>query len=151
MNTFANLISALAQSLELNLTEAAESPVEITVDDLTITVSREVVADVEDIVLFSVIGTVEPRGELETYRLLLEANVLWSATAFATLGVNSATREVVICFRCKASETDEASFPNLVTSFAEIAGIWRHILSEQNAGRPVDTGEMTGDFAIIRA
>lgn len=133
MPTFEVFIAALAQTLGLDLGQKPESPVEITIDELPITITGEVVGTDQFFILHAPVGTVDAQNELPMYRMLLEANLLWSATANATIGVNSATREALICYRAPALGLDVDDFPDLVTAFYDVAANWRHILAQQAA------------------
>lgn len=149
MPTFEALIAALARTLGLDLGQAPESPVDVTVDGVPITITGEVSGTDEFIILYAPIGVVDHQNELPVYRMLLEANLLWSATANATIGVNSTTREALICYRAPASGLDEDSFPDLFTGFYDVAANWRHILAQGAAESEVEASP-TDDLTVFR-
>ncbi len=132
MSKFTDLMTALTRDAGLAVTGSLESPLTFTVGEMAVTLSSETHFEVESIVFHADLGEVLPARELEIYRLLLEANVLWSATAFATLGVNSATRGVVLCYRCEAEALTGESLAAVLSAFIETATTWRAIVADQN-------------------
>jgi len=137
MGRFEELVSAMAEHMGLPLAGRPESPLEIILGGTAVTLSGETISDIEDIVLAANVGTVSRHREIELYRLLLEANVHWSATRFATLGVNSATLGVILCYRCRAAELSGETLAALLSTFAETARIWTEIIASENE---VETG-----------
>ena len=107
-------------------------------------------ADVEDIVFHARLGEVRPDRELDVYRLLLDANVLWAGTALATLGVNSATREAVLCYRTRAEPLTKDGFAQMLSGFIDIAGDWRRIVSDQDELGPAQMPSSDSFESMIR-
>lgn len=132
MSRFKTLSKDFAASIGLPLNGEIESPFEIALDGFTIVASTDTRSDGEDLVLYTGLGTVPAARELEVYRVLLEANVLWSGTGNATLGVNSATREAMIAYRMPMSLLDGESLAALVGRFLEIARGWRNTIEAAN-------------------
>ena len=131
MARFSELMRQLGQVVDLPF-DGIGSPAEFTLDGVPVTVSSEVRGAAEDVVLHARLGAVPQARELEVYRILLEANVLWSGTGDATLGVNSATREAVLCFRNPADRLSGDSFAALLDAFIEVAANWRNLLEAAN-------------------
>src|SRR5215471_3744342 len=104
MEQFATLVRALANEAGLTVGWEPESPIEFKVDGMPVVVSVDRRSGADDIVVYSRLGQVPQTRELEVYRILLEANVMWSATGDATLAVNSGTREALICYRYPMKE-----------------------------------------------
>ncbi len=145
MSKFESLVAELTRDAGLEVSASVESPLDITVDDMTVTLSSETHYDVETIVFFARLGEIQPAYELPVYRLLLEANVLWSATSFATLGVNSATREAIICYRYPAEELTGENLALMLSGFIEIARNWRTVVVE---GQANGTAGSPSDYAL---
>jgi hypothetical protein len=143
--TFNELVRALADEVGVPLSGEIDSPLEFTIDGLPITLGRDLRGGVEDIVLYALLGTVPEGRELEVYRVLLEANVLWSATADGTLGVNSATREVMICYRRPVEGLDGQSGAALLGAFTEVAENWRNFMEAVEEEGPLPTMAVSPD------
>ena len=135
MEHYQTLFKDMLEASGITATANVERDVDITIGDVAISLSFERLAERDQVALSSRIGKVPRSRELEVYRLLLEANVNWSATRFATLGVNSATMDVVICYRCGMAEMTGEGLGNLLSSFAEVASSWRDIVAEEAGDR----------------
>lgn len=124
MSDFETLIRALAGSAGVPLEAPPESPMAFSVDGVTVILSRDLRSGVEEIIMHSGLGPVPAERELTVYRVLLDANLLWSATRDATIGVNSATLEAMICYRLPAQSGTPEAFIAVVAAFAEVARGW---------------------------
>jgi hypothetical protein len=146
VETFDGLMRALAREAGLKDDFEAASPLEFTIGDTAVVISLDRRGDADDIVLHSRLGIVPEARELDVYRVLLEANVMWSATGDATLGVNSATREALICYRYALKDLDAGAFAGLVGAFAELARNWRAFLAaaEEELARPGASAPLIG-------
>jgi len=129
MDQFATLVRAFAQEAGLAVDWEPVSPIEFTIDDLPVVISLDRRTGMDDIVIYSRLGTVPEARELEVYRILLEANVMWSATGDATLAVNSATREALLCYRYPMKDLAGPAFVSLVAAFVELAENWRDVIA----------------------
>jgi hypothetical protein len=125
---FVELVRALSDEAGLQLSQEPMSPVEFSVDGVDVAISHEVRGEEHAIVLYSELGQVPEARELEVYRILLEANVMWSGTGDGTLGVNSATRQALICYRLTTKDLDGPGFVSVVSAFLELAGAWREFM-----------------------
>ena len=133
MERYQALFADMLQTSGVNGTSDIERDLDITIAGAPISLSFEPISGSEQIALSARIGKVPRARELEIYRLLLEANVNWSATRFATLGVNSSTLDAVICFRCPMDGMTGAGLADLLSSFAEVAAQWRDIVADESA------------------
>lgn len=124
MADFATLVAALGREAGLDVNWSPVSPVDFELDGLTVTILSDRRSGAEEIILYSRLGEIPEARELAVYRVLLEANVLWSATGDATLGVNSSTREAIMCFRMTAADLTPPGFIAAVSGFAELARSW---------------------------
>ncbi|MGI6246774.1 MAG: type III secretion system chaperone [Pseudochelatococcus sp.] len=124
MSTFENLIVGLAREAGIILSGTIESPVEFRYDGLPVVISEDLRSGVSEVIVHAQLGEVPREHELEVYRILLEANVLWSATADATLGVNSDTRQVIICYRMPLAGLEPESFAAVIRFFVDVARKW---------------------------
>lgn len=136
MSDFATLVKALGQEAGLDIGWEPTSPVEFEVDGLTVNIASDMRSGAEEIILWSRLGVIPEERELVTYRILLEANVLWSATGDGTLGVNSATREAIFCFRMTPSELQPAMFIEAVAAFAQQARSWSEFITSELEDAP---------------
>ncbi|MDK2124938.1 CesT family type III secretion system chaperone [Parachitinimonas caeni] len=130
---FNDLIESLATTLGLDNAQGLSSPVVLTIEDMPLTIAYDARSGGDDILLYASLGTVPEAQELTVYRAMLEGNLLWSATADATLGVNSATREGMIAYRLPMDKLDGEGLSKLIAHFSEVALGWRDFVS--NAGR----------------
>lgn len=104
--TFAELARSLGNNIGLTLHDDVASPLEIRVNELAVTLTEERRGETSDLVVSAILGTVPDKDELGAYRVMLDANVFWTATADCTLGVNAQTREAVICYRAPIKGLD---------------------------------------------
>jgi hypothetical protein len=147
MSNFESLIGALSRAAGLSLDWEPVSPVEIAIDDMPVVISLDRRSGSDSVVLYSPLGEVPQARELEVYRVLLEANVMWSATGDATLAVNSATREALLCYRSPLEGLEPDNFVAMVAAFVELARGWRdYVASSEDQAPP--TSAPTG---MIRA
>ena len=106
MENFIELMRALAEEVGLAVDWEPVSPVELTVDGMVLVIALDRRGGVDAVVLHSELGEVPAEREIEVYRILLEANVMWSGTGDATLAVNSATRQALLCYRMALQDLD---------------------------------------------
>lgn len=143
MTAFQELMRALGREIGIALDGEMTGQVEITIDGLAVTLALNGRAGIEDLVLSSRLGVVPPESELDIYRLMLDANVLWTATADCTLGVNADTREAVICFRSEIERLDGPRAATLLAGFVEIARNWANLVAA--AGEAPDLSASSDD------
>jgi Tir chaperone protein (CesT) family len=129
MANFVELIRALGSEAGLKVEWEPVSPVEFAVDGLPVVVSLDRRSGADAIVLYSELGEVPAERELEVYRVLLEANVMWSGTGDATLAVNSATKRALLCYRIALKDLDGPGFNAVVSAFVELARGWRDFIA----------------------
>jgi len=126
---FVELMRALSAEAGLKVDWEPVSPVEFTVDGLDVVISLDRRTGEDSIVVHSQLGEVPAQRELEVYRILLEANVMWSGTGDATLAVNSATRQALLCYRMAMKDLDGPGFVAMVSAFVELARSWRDFIA----------------------
>jgi hypothetical protein len=140
MSNFASLIGALSANAGLGLDWKPVSPVEIAIDEMPVVISLDRRSGSDSVVLYSRLGEVPLQRELEVYRVLLEANVMWSATRDATLAVNSATREALLCYRSPIEGLEPDNFVAMVAAFVELARGWRDYVTASENEAPASPG-----------
>ena len=149
MSRYGDLMTGLGREIGLDLS-AAESPVEIRVDDFPVTLTAYDSAGNGDIVFSAILGRVPEAAELQVYRVMLDANVFWTATADATLGVNADTREAVVCFRTPMADLDPRGLADMLDTFLFVARNWANFLDIAATGDAVDAAA-PGEQFFIRA
>lgn len=137
MQRFEQLLAEVGREVGVELGGTA-GPIEFDFDGFPVTIAADDRSGQEDIVLSARLGTVPVARELEVYRLLLEANVFWSGTADATLGVNSATREALICYRRPMEGLGGKDAAGLLGAFVQIAENWRNFITAANEAVTLD-------------
>lgn len=150
MSRFSELMRALSDDLGLELPAEIVSPAEFTLDDVPVILSSEIRSGLEEIVLHALLGTVPEAREVEVYRVLLEANVMWSGTGDATLGVNSATRGVVLCYRNPADRLTGASLGALIEAFVAVAANWRNFIEAAHEAATLIEAPVLNTVGMIR-
>lgn len=126
---FVELVRALSAEAGIELGQEPVSPVRFKVGGVGVVISREHREDEDSIVLHSELGEVPAEREVEVYRVLLEANLMWSGTADATIGVNSATRQAVACYRLETKDLEGPRFVAVVAGFVQLARGWRGVIA----------------------
>ena len=126
---FVEAMRALSDAAGLKVDGEFVSPVEFTVDGLDVVISLDQRTGPDSIVLHSGLGKVPAQRELEVYRILLEANMMWSGTGDATLAVNSATQDALLCYRMlPMKDLEGPGFVAGVSAFVELARGWRDFI-----------------------
>jgi hypothetical protein len=128
MTTFESLITGLAREAGVSLAGAVESPVEFRHEGFPVVISEDRRTGATEIIVHARLGEVPEARELEVYRVLLEANVLWSATSDATLGVNSETRQAILCYRTPLAGLEPKAFALMLGVFIEVATNWANFI-----------------------
>ena len=142
MERYQELFNDMLAASGLEASAEVERDIDVTIGDVAISLSFEAISGEEQVALSARIGKVPKAREIDIYRLLLEANVNWSATRFATLGVNSATLDAIICYRRAMDGMTGGGLANLLSSFAEVAAQWREIIADEAA--------VEADGAVLR-
>lgn len=141
MPQFETLLRQLGEESGEPMPDTIESPLEMEIDGLTITLSRDTRSGGEDLTLYAVLGAVPEELALEVYSIMLEANWLWSGTGFATLGARLDTREVIICYRQPLDGITPAALGDVIVTFAEIAQSWRNFVEAAASEKIVQQSE----------
>ncbi len=148
---FAALIAEMARFVGLEPAASLGSPVEFKVDGVALTLAYDDRSTGDDLLIHASLGTVPEAKEVEVYRVLLEANLFWSATADATIGVNSDTREAILAYRLPLAGMDGEMLAKICAHFLEVAGGWREFLTKvaETGDEPVTPPQF--DAGMIRA
>lgn len=91
--------------------------------------------------LYSCLAELPATGRETLYLQLLEANLLGTRTAGATLAVNSATQQVVLCRQVTPHGLEGQDFLPLVRAFVDASEHWMQLLdSADRPSQPTDQG-----------
>lgn len=130
---FKSLLADLGQQLGIPDLAAAE-------DDghcaLALPDDRVVVLEYDDaieaVTLFCELGTIERQHGEVVLLELLNANVLWSGTGGATLGVHQQTGQVTLGYRVPVKALDTERFLQTIEEFLNGIDHWRQRLDHHN-------------------
>ncbi len=148
---FSALMADMARFVGLEATESMDSPVEFQVDGLPLTLTYDDRGTGNNLLIHADLGTVPEDKELEVYRVFLEANLFWSATADATLGVNSDTREAILAYQFPLEGVDGEMLAKICAHFLEVASAWRDFLKNTKRKKGESAVPPRLDSEMIRA
>ena len=134
--SFKSLMADFSQQLGHEFDEEWESPLEVAIDDVVVTFSEYARTGEEELLLFADLGQIDEANELETYRALLEANLLWSGTGDATIGVNSDTRHAVIAYRIALEPLDGEMLTIMASQFVALVAVWKAFIDGDELVEP---------------
>lgn len=127
------LLSDLGLSMGLNDLKFNEEGCARLVFDGTTAVNFESDASSGLLQLYTELGPLPPEGREALYLQLLQANLLCLDTQGATLAVDSANHEVVMCRMLVAEDISSANFTHVVEGFVSSAKKWRTQLDDSPA------------------
>lgn len=133
---FSDLIKAFAEDLGIDPGAAIASPIEVTVQDIAVTLTCDDRSLGDDLVLHTSLGIVPEAAELAVYRGLLEGNLFWSATGDATIGVNSVTREALLAYKRPLAGMTAESLSAALALIAEMTRDWRGFVAGPDEPAP---------------
>lgn len=134
---FGELMVSLGREIGLPLDAEVSSPVEIRIDDLLVTLTAGDPSGKQELLFCAALGIVPEARETEAYRVMLDANVYWTATAGCTLGVNADTREAMLCFRAPMEALDGRRLAEVLETFVYVAGNWANFTEGLSSGNAV--------------
>lgn len=101
--------------------------------DDRVTIDLECNEQSETLVFSTIVGTLLPYQIEKMYSKLLEANLFWSGTGDATLGVDPATLRVFLCYQERIQEMAFLRFQELLKNFSDVALSWnKSLLEDEN-------------------
>ena len=115
-------------------------------DDITVTFDLRS-KQPNALLIYTSLGSVPAEHELSLYRAFLEANLFWSGTADATIGVNSATREAIIAYSIDLSAITGENLVVLVEQFTVLTELWLRLI--ENPASAKDIQDRTSKFKLI--
>lgn len=130
MSRVAAMLGDLYKYLGLDEPGETETGFTLEIDGIPLHLSRDDRSSAEELVIYSPLGTVPEARELVAYRVFLEANLFWSATGDATLGVNSDTREAFLAYRLADLAVEPEGLLKVLGLFLEIAAGWRGYVAQ---------------------
>ena len=121
----------LADFLALHgISENIELPISFNKGETLITIDHYKRSGANDIVLYSYIADMPVNQELTIYKILMDANVLWSGTAGATIGVQSETKKIIIAYHIVMESIEGNKLAAIFTHFVELSTLWKKIIQE---------------------
>jgi hypothetical protein len=140
--SFCELIVAAADLL--SITMAAEDVAHSTTfhfDDMEVTLTLDTRGE-DHAVIYSVeFGHVPPHKEVEFYREFLDANLFWAGTGGATIGVETATGEAVLCLRVSLAGLTAGQVAATAVEMIEMGMIWKGVLAESERDRSLPSDD----------
>ena len=126
---FTELVVALGADLGIeDLVPDDENGCGVVIGDNLI---AEIELDGDRIVMSAIVGKISPAMAAEWAMELLEANAFWIGTGGATLGVDSASGNVVQCFALPVQGLESDTFNRIFRDFGEAADTWaQRLLTE---------------------
>ena len=103
---------------------------EVVVDMTTVSLVHQPCGDHDrdgnggDVVLFAVLAVPPIGDQLDLYQAALEANMLWTGTRGATLGLQAGSGAFTVCRREPLPGLTDAALVELVGNFADTAECW---------------------------
>lgn len=123
------LFEELARSLSMDLSSPLEFPLQLKSGHIVVAIELEKHIP-GSMVVHRSLGIIPLSRETEISRALLEANLFWSGTGDATIGVNSETREAVIAYRFDYREVKVEGLSTLIEQFTVLSEVWRKFIEE---------------------
>ncbi|MDO1583200.1 type III secretion system chaperone [Rhizobium oryzicola] len=148
---FSKLINELSAEIGLSVVSDIISPFEIVVDALAVTLTQEDRGTGSSLVLSCLLGAIPEEHELDAYRVLLDANTFWNATADCTLGVNAQTRQAYICYRIMDDGISGERLADILESFVYVAGNWANFIEGLNEFDVEQGLQLLDQNAFLRA
>jgi len=128
MSNYTDLLERYAQFVGLTPVEALLSAEEVVVGDVTIGLMNEG-GDAGEVVFFARLGQPTAAAGLEAvYRLMLQANALWSGTGGNTIGLHEPSGEALLCGRVPLALCTAQTLSGLLEAFSDTARVWREIV-----------------------
>lgn len=124
-----SLLARLAESVGFDSLELDENGECSLLFDRVLPVIFRFSADSLELQISAVLGVYLEEDELETLKALAKANYAWAGTGGGTLGANLQTREVLLCYREKATDLSWIRFEQILSGFLNTAFFWREKLA----------------------
>lgn len=141
-STYARLIEDLGRSLGIEGLAADEDRVcGITAaDDLSVEIE---LLDDEHILISSIVARVSDSLSPDWVSQILDANVYWRGTGGGTLGFDSETGSVVLCFQESIHHLDSDTFAAIFKQFCEAGLTWSRqlqgdVIADTNEGDAIN-------------
>lgn len=128
MSNYTELLERYAQFVGLSPADTLLTTEEVVVGDVTIGLLNEG-GDAGEVVFFARLGRPDAAAGLEAvYRLMLQANALWSGTGGNTIGLHEPSGEALLCGRIPLALCSAQTLSALLDAFSETARVWREIV-----------------------
>lgn len=98
--------------------------------DDRVTIDLEYNQKEDTLLLSSLVGVLKQEESKYFYDELLEANLLWGGTSGATIGVDSASLTVFLCYQEQLRGISLEKFQQMMKQFSETALFWNQRLVE---------------------
>lgn len=156
---FNHLLESYGELMQLEGLEATEESFCAVIVDEDITLQMQLDEVTGSLACFINLGRIEEKDRAETYPHLLAANVLWSGTGGATLGVDYEGC-VMVCYHEPVTGLDAERLARIIESLVNVAMDWEenlltlrhhgehHAVNEREAEETDGPGE--NDHPMVR-
>jgi hypothetical protein len=129
LQTFRELVSGAAGILLIPMgADEVVSPMTFHFEDMEVALTHDPRGDDHALIYSAPFGRVPPEREAELYREFLDANLFWAGTGGATIGVETATGEAMLCLSVPLAGQTPARVAETAAEMIETALVWRQVL-----------------------
>lgn len=133
---YRELVAASADVLSITLTaEDVANPTTFHFEDMEVTLTHDTRGEDHALIYAVPFGHVPADKEAELYREFLEANLFWSGTGGATIGVDTTSGEAMLCLRVSLAGLSGAQVAATASDMIELGIIWKDVLAEAEGDR----------------
>jgi hypothetical protein len=86
----------------------------------------------QQVIFFTLLGTVDHQHFPRIARTLLEANNLWAGTAGCTLGLQRGSNQVILAGQLSLHRLEGPNFSVVLDGFCDTANFWREFVAGAN-------------------
>ena len=134
---YQDLLAAFARANQLDADMLTQTQA-FELDGLSVGLAFEGEGGEADLVCFCDLGQPLPERAAEVFKDMLEANHFWLGTGGATLGLQSATGNVMLALRTPLAVLGIEGLAALLKLFTKVASFWaRHLRSDTGQGSGV--------------
>ncbi len=121
------LITSLGERLGIELALDENDACAFTADDLTIAINH--IPELESFVITCQLGEPPPQNLEALYKMALEANHLFAATAGATISLNHDTGAFVLCRALPLASLNPESLYSAIERFVNTGDSWHKLIA----------------------
>lgn len=97
--------------------------------DEDVTFFLQYLEDIDSLAFIAPVGIVKKEYELEMYKALLQANMLWEETEGATLAFDPESEEIVLQISADLASLDLETFESLMEDFVSMVEEWQDLIA----------------------